>query len=77
MFTAGGFDISWLIDLQVTDADFYDYLDKSITSFEFKDITDDAISLNVNFTDPLAISPDLLDPDNLAVTFLLPGLIID
>ena len=59
------------------DADFYDYLDKSIASFQLKDVTEDVISLNVNFTDPLAISPDLLDPDTLAVTFLMPELIID
>ena len=77
LFTAEDFSIDWIIDLEVKDADFYDHLDKSIASFELKDITEDAISLYVKFTDPLMISPDLLDPDILAVTFLLPELIID
>ena len=77
LFTAGGFNIDWLVDLYVKDAEYYDNLDKSIASFELKELTDRVLSLNVQFNDPLAITPDLLDPDSLAVTFLLPELIID
>ena len=29
------------------------------------------------FNDPQAISPDLLDPDSLAVTFIFPEVIVD
>ena len=54
-----------------------DTLDKSISSIEFIRQDKNSMTVQIVFTNPHNISPELLDPDYLRLVFLEPGFFID
>ena len=63
--------------MKVTDDDPDDDLDKSISKYELKELTESLMEIHVSFNDHSAISENISEPDLLEVEFLLPGLFLD
>ena len=71
------YGVDELVSLAIRDADFEEDTDKSIDSFSLVHISNNTLTFSLQFSDPDAISQDLLDPDILDIEFLEPQIIID
>ena len=52
-------------------------LEKSIASLSLNKVTNRTLEMKISFDDPFAISSNILEPDSLKITIILPQVIID